>query len=51
MEQQKTPSPTPTDATQPTEEQRELQDELNHQDDDPAAPGGHESRRQIADET
>jgi hypothetical protein len=51
MEQQKIPPPTPKDATQATEEQRELQDQLDHQNDDPAAPGRHETRRQIADET
>ncbi len=51
MEQQNVPSPTPEDATEATAEQRALQDQLDHQDDDPDAPGRHESRRQIADET
>ena len=50
MEQQIIP-PTPKDATKATEEQRELQDELDHQDDDPGAPGGHQDRHQLADET
>jgi hypothetical protein len=51
MEQTRIPPPTPKDATKATEEQRELQDELNHQNDDPQAPGRHETRHQIADET
>jgi hypothetical protein len=51
MEQQQIPAPTPKDATQATEQQRELQDELDHRNDDPAAPGRHETRHQIADET
>ena len=44
-------SPTPRDATEATDEQREMADQLEHKDDDPDAPGGHETRRQIADET
>lgn len=52
MEQQNTPPPTPKDATKATAEQRELQEQLEHQDDDPTdAPGGHNDRHQIADET
>ncbi|MCV7227906.1 hypothetical protein [Mycolicibacterium komossense] len=51
MEQTNTPPPTPKDATKATAEQRELQDQLDHQSDDPNAPGGHETRRQIADES
>jgi hypothetical protein len=43
--------PTPKDATKATDEQRELQDELVHQDDDPNAPGRQQDRHQIADET
>ncbi len=42
---------TPADATQVTAEQRAVQDELNRQDEDPNAPGRHQSRHQIADET
>jgi hypothetical protein len=52
MEQINDDSPTtPKDARKATEEQRELQDELVHQNDDPDAPGGQQSRHQIADET
>ncbi len=51
MEQHKTPPPTPEDATQATVEQRELQEQLDHQDGDPDAPARFQSRRQIADET
>jgi hypothetical protein len=47
------PGPTepPKDARKATEEQRQLQDELEHQGDDPDAPGLHQSRHQVADET
>jgi hypothetical protein len=45
------PSATPRDARQATEEQRDLQDKLDHQDDDPEAPGRHQSRAHVADET
>jgi hypothetical protein len=41
----------PKDAREVTEEQRELQDELDHRNDDPDAPGAHQSRKQVADET
>ncbi len=51
MEQSNDPPATPKDATEVTEEQRELQDELDHKNDDPNAPGGHQSRKQVADET
>jgi hypothetical protein len=53
MEQSNIPPPTPEDATQATEEQQKLQEQLDHKDDspDPNPPGGHETRRQIADET
>jgi hypothetical protein len=51
MEQINNPAPTPKDATEATEEQRELQDQLDHQNDDPDAPGLHQSRKQVADET
>jgi len=50
VEQQDT-SPTPKDATKATEEQRELQDQLEHQNDDPDAPARHQDRHDIADET
>lgn len=45
------PEPTPKDATEVTDEQREEQDELDHQRDDPDAPGAHQDRHGIADET
>jgi hypothetical protein len=51
MAQMNTPSPTPKDARQATDEQRDLQDKLDHQDDDPHAPGRHQSRSHVADET
>jgi hypothetical protein len=50
--EQRTDSPgKPEDAREATEEQRELQDELDHQNDDPDAPGGHQTRKQVAAET
>jgi hypothetical protein len=51
MEQRNDPPATPKDATKATEEQQELQEELDHQDDDPDAPGRHQSRKHVADET
>jgi hypothetical protein len=51
MTHENDPRGTPKDATKATDEQRELQDELDHQHDDPDAPGRHQSRDQIADET
>ena len=51
MEQHDIPQPTPRDATKTTEEQREVQDELTRQQDDPHAPGRHQNRHQLADET
>jgi hypothetical protein len=45
------PPPTPKDARKATEEQRQLQEELDHQGDDPDAPGLQQSWRQVADET
>ncbi|MDZ7883469.1 MAG: hypothetical protein U5N53_11420 [Mycobacterium sp.] len=41
----------PKDATEVTEEQAEQQDQHEHRNDDPDAPGRHQDRRQIADET
>jgi hypothetical protein len=41
----------PKDAREVTDDQRELQDELDHRNDDPVAPGGHQDRHQVADET
>jgi hypothetical protein len=45
------PRATPKDATKATKEQREIQNELDHQNDDPDAPGRHQSKDQVADET
>ncbi|MFV9632229.1 hypothetical protein [Mycobacterium neumannii] len=45
------PPATPMDATKATQEQRALQDDLDHRDDDPEAPGGHQDRHDVADET
>jgi hypothetical protein len=41
----------PKDATKSTEEQRQLQEQLEHQDDDPDAPGLHQSQRNTPDES
>ena len=40
----------PEDASEATEEQRHLHDQLEHQNDDPQAPGGHLDRNDLADE-
>ena len=45
------PPAEPKDAREPTAEQRELQDKLDHQNDDPDAPGRHQSGDDIADES
>lgn len=50
MEQHSTPSPTPKDATEASEEQREVQEELDHQGEDPAGPALQQDRNQVADE-
>jgi hypothetical protein len=51
MRQQNEPSATPKDATKVTEEQRQLQEQLDHRNDDPQAPGQHQDRSKVADET
>jgi hypothetical protein len=51
MDERTDPPNNPNDARESTEAQRELEDQLEHQDDDPQAPGGHQSRQQVADET
>ncbi len=51
MKQHNKPPPTPKDATKTTAEQRDMQDELDHQNEDPDAPGRHQNRHQLADET
>ncbi len=45
------PPHAPEDARQATEEQRKLQEQLEHQNDDPDAPGLHQSRRDLPDES
>ena len=45
------PDPKPDDARKTTEEQRQVQDQLEHQDDDPNGPALQQSRDQIADES
>lgn len=50
MHQNNPGSGTPEDATQATEEQRELQDKLDHADDDPDAPARSQTYRDIPDE-
>lgn len=51
VERANNPPPTPRDATKATEEQRELQRELEHQDDDPDAPASFQDHTKVADET
>lgn len=51
MEQSNIPPPIPTDATRATEDQRDLQEKLNHKDDDPYAPARYQTRHQIPDES
>jgi hypothetical protein len=45
------PPPEPKDAREPTAEQREIQEQLEHQNDDPEAPGRHQTRDQLPDES
>lgn len=45
------PAPTPEDARKATEEQRQLQEQLEHQNEDLNAPGLHQSRHDVADES
>ena len=51
MEERDDAPENPKDAREATEDQRELQEEFDHQNDDPDAPGGHQTRKQVADET
>jgi hypothetical protein len=44
------PTP-PKDTRKATEEQRDLKEKLDHQDDDPDAPGLHQSRHDVRDES
>ncbi len=45
------PPPVPRDARKTTEEQREVEEKLEHPNDDPDAPGLHQSRHDVADES
>ena len=51
MEHGNIPPRTPKDATKTTAEQRDLQEKLEHQDEDPDAPARTQSRHQIPDES
>jgi hypothetical protein len=51
MDQRNDSPENPKDAREATEDQRDLQDELEHRNDDPNAPGRHQTRDQVADET
>lgn len=50
MNQRNDPPAKPVDATEATDEQRDMQQQLDDQHADPDAPGAHNSRHQIADE-
>jgi hypothetical protein len=45
------PAPVPEDAREATEQQRKEEEQLEHQDVDPDAPGSHQSHDQIPDES
>jgi hypothetical protein len=51
MEQINDPAANPKDATKATDDQRDMQEKLDHRHDDPDAPGRHQTKDQIADET
>jgi hypothetical protein len=51
VDQRTNGNPEPKDAREPTAEQRQMQEQLEHQDDDPDAPGLHQSRHQLPDES
>jgi hypothetical protein len=51
VEQTNNPPSTPKDARKATAEQQELQAKLDRQNDDPDAPGRHQNRDTVADET
>jgi hypothetical protein len=51
MEQTNDPPSVPKDATKATDDQRDIQEKLDHRNDDPDAPGGHQTKDQVADET
>ena len=48
---QNDPDPEPKDARKPTEDQREIQEQLEHQNGDQDAPGLHQSRQDLPDES
>jgi hypothetical protein len=45
------PDPEPKDARKASEDQRQLQDQLEHQDGDPDAPGAQQTGDDIAGES
>jgi hypothetical protein len=45
------PPPAPEDARKATEEQRKLQEKLEHRGEDPDGPGLHQSRHDLPDES
>ena len=45
------PPAVPEDARKATEDQRKLQEQLEQQDEDPHAPGLHQSRHDLPDES
>jgi cell division septation protein DedD len=45
------PPPAPEDARKATEEQRKLQEQLEHQGEDPDGPGLHQSPHDLPDES
>jgi hypothetical protein len=51
MTERNDPPATPKDATKATEEQRDLQQQLDHRNDDPDAPGRRQDHHSVADET
>lgn len=42
---------TPKDAREATDDQKDVQNKLDHKNEDPQAPGGQQTRDQVADET
>jgi hypothetical protein len=41
----------PADARKPTDEQRDIEEKLEHRNDDPDAPGLQQTHDQVADES
>lgn len=46
-----TPAARPKDARKPTQDQRDMQEKLDHPDEDPDAPALHQSRHDLPDES